>query len=80
MSYGFGFGAAGKTGGKSETGGGTGGGGGIRPIGAIIFDKNGARVEAVKGAVSNLAEVIGATAGRMIDERAGRKTGSAEEK
>ncbi len=69
-----------KTDGKSETGGGTGGGGGIRPIGAIIFDKSGARVEAVKGAVSNLAEVIGATAGRMIDERTTHKAGPAEEK
>ncbi|MDU8911622.1 GerW family sporulation protein [Aestuariicoccus sp. MJ-SS9] len=59
VSYGFGFGAGGSRGGKSGDGSGTGGGGGIKPLGAIIFDENGARVEAVKGAVSNLAEVVG---------------------
>jgi uncharacterized spore protein YtfJ len=74
VSYGFGFGAGGKAGGKSGTGGGTGGGGGIRPLGAIIFDKNGARVEAVKGAVSTLAEVIGETAGRALDQQARRQS------
>ncbi len=70
VSYGFGFGAGGSEGGKSGAGGGTGGGGGIKPLGAIIFDADGARVEAVKGAVSSLAEVIGETAGRAIDARA----------
>ena len=47
VSYGFGFGAGGNVGAKSGTGAGTGGGGGIKPLGAIIFDKDGARVEAV---------------------------------
>ena len=46
VSYGFGFGAGGSEGGKSGAGGGTGGGGGIKPLGAIIFDADGARVEA----------------------------------
>lgn len=71
VSYGFGFGAGGSVGGdggKSRSGGGTGGGGGIKPLGAIIIDKEGARVEAVKGAASSLAEVIGATAARAIDK------------
>lgn len=62
VSYGFGFGAGGNSGGKQGTGGGTGGGGGIKPLGAIIFDQNGARVEAVKGAMSTVAEVIGEAA------------------
>ena len=70
VSYGFGFGAGGSTGGQSGTGGGTGAGGGIKPLGAIIFDENGARVEAVKGAVSNLAEVLAETAGRAMEARA----------
>ncbi len=71
VSYGFGFGAGGGSGGegaKAGTGGGTAGGGGIKPLGAIIIDKDGARVEAVKGAVSSLAEVIGTTAARAIDK------------
>ena len=69
VSYGFGFGAGGRSGNKSVSGGATGGGGGIKPLGAIIFDKNGARVEAVKGAVSGLTEMIGEIAGRAIDQR-----------
>jgi uncharacterized spore protein YtfJ len=75
VSYGFGFGAGGNTGGKTGTGGGTGAGGGIKPLGAIIFDQNGARVEAVKGAVSGIAEVIGDTVGKVVEtrERTGQK-------
>ena len=69
VSYGFGFGAGGGTGSKSGTSGGTGAGGGIKPLGAIIFDGNGARVEAVKGAVSSIAEVIGETAAAAIEKR-----------
>ncbi len=72
VSYGFGFGAGGGTGsegGKSGTGGGTGAGGGIKPLGAIIIDDAGARVEAVKGAVSNLAEVIGDAATKVVRSR-----------
>lgn len=75
VSYGFGFGAGGSTGGKSGAGGGTGGGGGIKPIGAIIFDANGARVEAVKGAVSTMAETLGEMAGKAIDAQSGRSDG-----
>ncbi|MEQ8658760.1 MAG: spore germination protein GerW family protein [Hyphomicrobiales bacterium] len=77
VSYGFGFGAGGSTGGKTGTGGGTGGGGGIKPLGAIIFDKDGARVESVRGAVSNVAEVIAETAGRAMDQQEKRKGASA---
>ena len=67
VSYGFGFGAGGSSGGKSGAGSGTGGGGGIKPLGAIIFDDNGARVEAVKGAVTNVAEIVGEAVSRTID-------------
>ncbi len=74
VSYGFGFGAGGGKGANAENGGGTGGGGGIRPMGAIIFDKDGARVEAVKGAVTSLAEVIGETASRMAGQRTQAKS------
>jgi len=73
VSYGFGFGAGGTTGGKRGTGGGTGGGGGIKPLGAIIIDDQGARVEAVKGAITNLAEIIGETAAHALDKPSKRK-------
>ena len=66
VSYGFGFGAGGNVGGKAGSGAGTGGGGGIKPLGAIIFDAEGARVEAVKGALTNVAEVIGDTAAQVM--------------
>jgi len=76
VSYGFGFGAGGSAGGKSGQSGGTGGGGGIKPLGAIIFDGEGARVEAVKGAASSIAEMLGETAGRALDARGkGREPG-----
>lgn len=69
VSYGFGFGAGGTDGGKSGNGGGTGGGGGIKPIGAIILDAKGARVESIKGAMSGLTEVLGDAAAHAIDSR-----------
>ncbi|MEO0982006.1 MAG: spore germination protein GerW family protein [Pseudomonadota bacterium] len=61
VSYGFGFGAGGGEDRKSGPGGGAGAGGGIKPLGAIIFDAEGARVEGVKGAMTSVAEVIGET-------------------
>jgi len=75
VSFGFGFGAGGQSGEKAGNRAGTGGGGGIRPLGAIIIDGEGARVEAVKGAVSNLAEVMGAAAERAIDRGKPRSDG-----
>ena len=68
VSYGFGFAAGGNRGSKAGEGAGTGGGGGIKPVGAIIFDKDGARVESIKGAISNVAEVIGDTAAKVMDK------------
>lgn len=65
ISYGFGFGAGGGADRKSGNGAGAGCGGGIKPIGAIIIDQNGARVEAIKGAASSLAEAIGDVAGKV---------------
>ena len=61
VSYGFGFGAGGGDHAKTGKGGGTGAGGGIKPLGAIIIDGEGARVEAVRGAMSSIAEAIGET-------------------
>lgn len=69
VSYGFGFGAGGSEGAKAGNGSGTGGGGGIKPIGAIILDQKGARVEAIKGAISGLTEVLGDAAAHAIDKQ-----------
>lgn len=68
VSYGFGFGAGGNQGPKTGAGAGTGGAGGIKPVGAIVFDKDGARVESIKGAITNMAEILGQTAAQVMDK------------
>ncbi|MEL6258002.1 MAG: spore germination protein GerW family protein [Pseudomonadota bacterium] len=78
VSYGFGFGAGGGSSPKHGPGGGTGGGGGIRPLGAIIIDEDGARVEGMKGALTSVAEVIGETTERVMARKDGAES-SAEE-
>ena len=81
VSVGFGFGGgsgAGK-GGKSEKetsegrGGGTGGGGGVKPVALIIVNEEGVRVEAIKGAVSSLAESVSDLVVKVMDKRAAGK-------
>jgi len=72
VSFGFAFGAGGGTGGKPGapgSGAGTGGGGGIRPLGAIIIDEKGARVEAVKGTLASVAGVLGEAAYKVATQR-----------
>ena len=74
VSVGFGFGAGGgtgtmKSGEKGEgTGGGTGGGGGVKPIALIIINKDGVRLEPIKGEATSVlekvAETISKTAGK----------------
>ena len=78
VSFGFGFGTGGGSGGKSGSRSGTGAGGGIKPLGAIIIDGEGARVEAVKGAVSNIAEIIGDAADKVIAAAARRGSDASE--
>ena len=70
VSYGFGFGAGGNTAQKSGNSAGTGAGGGIKPLGAIIFDKDGARVESVKGTLTNMTEIAAEAATAVIDKMA----------
>ena len=72
VSYGFGFGAGGGGDSKSGEGAGTGAGGGIKPLGAIIIDEQGARVESVQGAMTTFAEVLGNTAGKAIEAASNR--------
>ena len=75
VSFGFGFGAGGMQDQKTGNRGGTGGGGGIKPLGAIIIDKDGARVEGVKGAVSSMAEILGEAANKAIEASAKKSGG-----
>ncbi|MEM8798341.1 MAG: spore germination protein GerW family protein [Pseudomonadota bacterium] len=67
VSYGFGFAAGGGSDQKKGEGGGTGAGGGIKPIGAVVFDKDGARVEGIHGTAATFVETLGEVAGRAID-------------
>jgi uncharacterized spore protein YtfJ len=79
VSYGFGFGAGGGSSQKTGDGAGTGAGGGIKPLGAIIIDDAGARVESVQGAMTTFAEVLGKAADKAIDKASDRvapKSGS----
>ena len=78
VSYGFGFGAGGGADQKKGPGSGTGAGGGIRPVGAVIIDQNGARVEGVKGATTSLAEAIGKAASHAIERSSKEKDTGAD--
>lgn len=70
VSFGFAFGAGGGSDAKSGGGGGAGAGGGIKPLGAIIVDRDGARVEGMQGPISEILRTIGAAAGGAIDRAA----------
>ena len=80
VSLGFGFGAGGGSG-KGEMGGekaegegagaGTGGGGGVKPVAMVIIDKNGVRIESIKGGASSAFESVGNAIGKAI--QAGNK-------
>lgn len=73
ISIGFGFGAGGGEG-KGEAkqkgegiGGGTGGGAGVKPIAMVIIDKEGVRIEPIKGGMATAIEKIGETVPQMIE-------------
>ena len=73
VSYGFGFGAGGSTDEKKGQGSGTGGGGGIKPVGAIVVDKEGARVEAVSGKVTSFVEAVGEAVANVMERSSADK-------
>ena len=87
VSVGFGFGVASGSGkgGKSEKetgegrGGVTGGGGGVKPVALIIINEEGVRVEAIKGAVSSLAESVSGLVAKVMEKRAAGKGEGKEE-
>ncbi|MBN2463938.1 MAG: sporulation protein YtfJ [Dehalococcoidia bacterium] len=77
MSIGFGF-AAGGGSGKGESkeateggGSGSGGGAGVRPIAIIVIDKDGVRIEPIKGgmatAIEKLSETIPDIAAKLTE-------------
>ena len=74
ISVGFGFGAGGGSG-KAEAkqkgegeGGGTGGGAGVKPVAIIIIDKEGVRIEPIRGGLSTAIEKIAETVPRMMEK------------
>ena len=74
ISIGFGFGAGGGSG-KGEAkqkgegeGGGTGGGAWVRPKAVVIMDKDGVRVEPIRGGLSTALEKLGETIPRIIEK------------
>lgn len=74
VSIGFGFGAGGGEGrGESKQKGegavgGTGGGAWVKPIGVVIIDKNGVRIEPTKGGLTGVIEKAGDTIPRMVEK------------
>ena len=74
VSAGFGFGAGGGEGrGEAKqkgegAAGGTGGGAWIRPIAVVIIDKEGVRIEPIRGGIAAAIEKIGETIPRMVEK------------
>ena len=69
VSYGFGFGAGGGDDRKNGNGSGTGAGGGIKPRGAIIIDKDGARVESLRSGLGSAVETIAESVAHIAEDR-----------
>jgi len=71
VGFGFGVGAGEGTDPKkgASSGGGTGGGGGVKPVALIIVNKDGVRVEAVKGAAASLLDKIAEVAGKFAPSK-----------
>ena len=73
VSVGFGFGVGGGEGTDPSkgagTGGGTGGGGGVKPVALIIINKDGVRVEPIKGATVSVIEKIAESVGKATSAK-----------
>jgi len=75
VSLGFGIGAGGGTGTMKKgeagegTGAGTGGGGGVKPVAMIIINKDGVRLEPVKGGTSSMLEKVAETIGKAVEKK-----------
>ena len=77
VSMGFGFGGGGGTGaGKEkaeESGTGTGGGGGVRPLGIIVVNAEGVRIEPIRGASAAVVEAVADGITRLVEKRREKK-------
>ncbi len=79
IAVGFGFGAGGSSGRLERNtkgegmGGGTGGGAGMRPVAVIIVNKDGVRVESIKGTTAAVAEKVAEVLGAAINRRRERE-------
>jgi uncharacterized spore protein YtfJ len=77
ISVGFGFGVGGGEGtdpGKcAGIGGGTGGGGGVKPVALIVINKDGVRVEPIKGGMASILEKVAEIAGKAVTEKSASK-------
>ncbi len=73
VAVGFGFGVGAGEGNDPKkgagSGGGTGGGGGIKPVALVIVDKDGVRVEAVKGTAASMVEKVAELAGKFFPSK-----------
>lgn len=80
VSVGFGFGAGGGTGkpGSGDagegTGMGTGGGGGVKPVALIIVDKDGVRLESIKGGATSVMEKVVDVVGNATANKSSAKS------
>ena len=74
VSVGFGFGVGGGEGNDPKkgagSGGGTGAGGGVKPVALVIINKDGVRVEPVKGGAAALVDKVAEVAGKFATEKA----------
>lgn len=75
LSIGFGFGGGGGAGlgdskkeGGEAFGGAGGAGGGVKPIAVIIIDKDGARIESIKGGMAAALEKIGEQVPKVMEK------------
>ena len=77
ISVGFGFGVGGGEGTDpkkgSGAGGGTGGGGGVKPVALIVINKDGVRVESIKGGTASVLEKIAETVGKATTAKSESK-------
>lgn len=73
ISVGFGFGVGSGEGTDPKkgggTGGGAGGGGGVKPVALVVVNKDGVRVEAVKGSAVSLVEKLADVAGKFASTK-----------
>jgi uncharacterized spore protein YtfJ len=86
ISVGFAFGAGAGSGKMNQkqmqegSGGGTGGGAGIKPVAVIVIDKNGVRIEAIRGGLSQALEKVADNAMSMMMKKRESESAPKEEK